>query len=78
MQQGAFTRMTTRYVTSHTETSNGGCYYSFDASKTWTGETSNNGSHTYTYSGNTENLGSGTALTVTNAYIMLMGWYRVS
>lgn len=24
---GAFTRMTTRYVTSHTETSNGGCYY---------------------------------------------------
>ncbi|HCR4097007.1 TPA: phage tail protein [Providencia rettgeri] len=75
---GAFTRMTTRNVTSHTETSNGGCYYSFDASKTWSGATSNNGAHTHTYSGNTENLGSGTALAVTNAYIMLMGWYRIS
>nr|WP_272667758.1 phage tail protein [Providencia sp. PROV117] len=52
--------------------------YIFDASKTWSGETSQHAGHTHTYSGNTENLGSGTALTVTNAYIMLMGWYRIS
>lgn len=52
--------------------------YVFNAATSWTGETSNSGAHTHTYSGNTENLGSGTALTVTNAYIMLMGWYRVS
>ncbi|ENN8374942.1 phage tail protein [Providencia rettgeri] len=50
----------------------------YDASKSWTGSTSSDGAHTHTYSGSTENLGSGTALTVTNAYIMLMGWYRVS
>lgn len=56
----------------------GGYKYVFNASKTWSGETSNSGVHTHTYSGNTENLGSGTALTVTNAYIMLMGWYRLS
>ncbi|MEX9214934.1 hypothetical protein AB7Z50_11485, partial [Providencia rettgeri] len=56
----------------------GGYKYVFNASKTWSGETSNSGAHTHTYSGNTENLGSGTALTVTNAYIMLMGWYRLS
>nr|WP_254684297.1 phage tail protein [Providencia heimbachae] len=76
--KGAFTKMATRGVVNNTNSSNNGCYYSFDASKTWSGETSTSGAHTHAYSGNTENLGSGTALTVTNAYIMLMGWYRVS
>ncbi|MEQ5041790.1 phage tail protein [Providencia manganoxydans] len=52
--------------------------YVFDASKTWTGSTSSDGVHTHSYSGSTESLGSGTALAVTNAYIMLMGWYRIS
>lgn len=52
--------------------------YVFNAATSWSGETSNSGAHTHTYSGNTENLGSGTALTVANAYIMLMGWYRIS
>ncbi|HGV9232893.1 TPA: hypothetical protein ACNOH1_003154 [Providencia rettgeri] len=52
--------------------------YIFNAASTWSGSTSQHGGHTHTYSGNTENLGSGTALTVTNAYIMLMGWYRIS
>lgn len=55
-----------------------GYKYVFNASKIWSGETSNSGAHTHTYSGNTENLGSGTALTVTNAYTMLMRWYRLS
>jgi hypothetical protein len=44
----------------------------------WSGSTSQHGGHSHTYSGNTENLGSGAALAVTNAYIMLMGWYRIS
>ncbi|BBV09034.1 TPA: hypothetical protein ACHWKL_004470 [Providencia stuartii] len=57
---------------------NQGRELNFDASKAWIGETSNSGAHTHSYSGNTENLGSGTALTVINAYIMLMGWYRIS
>ncbi|CAK7075548.1 phage tail protein [Providencia sp.] len=36
------------------------------------------GAHTHTISGATGKKGSGSAITVTNAYIMLMGWYRVS
>ncbi|HEM8293262.1 TPA: phage tail protein [Providencia stuartii] len=52
--------------------------YVFNAASTWSGSTSRHGGHTHTYSGNTENLGSGAALVVTNAYIMLMGWYRIS
>ncbi|WP_410431079.1 phage baseplate protein [Providencia alcalifaciens] len=52
--------------------------YVFNAASTWSGSTSQHGGHTHTYSGNTENLGSGAALAVTNAYIMLMGWYRIS
>lgn len=34
------------------------------------------GSHSHSVSGNTENMGSGTALNITNAYVKLMGWYR--
>ncbi|MEY0025328.1 histidine kinase, partial [Providencia rettgeri] len=64
------------YGNAYNQDANSG--WKFDASKSWAGETSNNGVHTHTFSGNTENLGSGTALTVTNAYIMLMGWYRLS
>ncbi|ENZ0174358.1 phage tail protein [Providencia rettgeri] len=36
------------------------------------------GAHTHTVSGTTGNQGGGAAITVTNAYIMLMGWYRLS
>ncbi|MEY0497677.1 hypothetical protein AB7321_12685 [Providencia rettgeri] len=36
------------------------------------------GEHTHTVSGTTENKGGGSAITVTNAYVMLMGWYRAS
>lgn len=36
------------------------------------------GAHTHNVSGKTENMGSGTELTVTNAYITLAAWYRVS
>ncbi|MEY0153931.1 phage tail protein [Providencia rettgeri] len=36
------------------------------------------GAHTHTVSGTTENKGGGSAITVTNAYVMLMGWYRAS
>lgn len=36
------------------------------------------GSHGHTVSGTTENLGSGTTLDVTNKYITLAAWYRIS
>lgn len=36
------------------------------------------GSHSHSISGNTSNTGSGSALNITNAYIMLMGWYRTA
>lgn len=34
------------------------------------------GSHSHTISGNTNNTGSGSPVSVVNSYIMLMGWYR--
>ncbi|EKT66943.1 phage baseplate protein [Providencia alcalifaciens] len=36
------------------------------------------GAHTHTVSGTTSSTGGSTAINITNAYIMLMGWYRVS
>ncbi|MEY0287955.1 phage tail protein [Providencia rettgeri] len=36
------------------------------------------GAHSHTISGTTGNKGNGSSITVTNAYVMLMGWYRVS
>ncbi|MEY1634353.1 phage baseplate protein [Morganella morganii] len=36
------------------------------------------GAHTHTISGTTGNTGSGSSVSVVNAYIMLMGWYRIS
>ncbi|MTC43681.1 phage tail-collar fiber domain-containing protein [Providencia sp. wls1921] len=36
------------------------------------------GAHTHTVSGTTGNKGSNNAINITNAYIMLMGWHRVS
>lgn len=36
------------------------------------------GSHSHTVSGSTENMGSGNALTITNQFIKLAAWYRVS
>ncbi|ENN8376334.1 hypothetical protein ACAX46_001736 [Providencia rettgeri] len=59
----------------------GGLMYpqmTFDASRSWVGETSNSGAHVHTCTGTTEKLGSGTAINVTNAYVMLMAWYRIS
>ncbi|HCM61761.1 MAG TPA: phage tail protein [Morganella sp. (in: Bacteria)] len=34
------------------------------------------GAHTHTFSGTTGNAGNGSPVSVANAYIMLMGWYR--
>lgn len=34
------------------------------------------GSHGHNVSGNTENMGSGNELNITNSYVKLMGWYR--
>ncbi|NKG28835.1 hypothetical protein FVB43_02080 [Erwinia rhapontici] len=50
--------------------------FNFDASKSWTGNTSNSGVHDHTFSGNTEIMGSGLEFNVTNSFIKLMGWYR--
>ncbi|MBI6548224.1 phage baseplate protein [Xenorhabdus lircayensis] len=50
----------------------------FDASRTWTGSTSWAGDHTHSISGNISETGSGDGFDVTNAYIMLMGWYRTA
>ncbi|WP_427864925.1 phage baseplate protein [Providencia stuartii] len=36
------------------------------------------GAHTHTVSGTTGNEGGNTAINITNAYIMLMGWYRIA
>ncbi|WP_426576635.1 phage baseplate protein [Xenorhabdus stockiae] len=36
------------------------------------------GAHTHTVSGTTGNTGSSSAVNITNSYIMLMGWYRIS
>ncbi|MEM8152958.1 phage tail protein [Morganella morganii] len=36
------------------------------------------GAHTHTISGTTGNTGSGSSVSVVNAYIMLMGWYRTA
>ncbi|HHR5847894.1 TPA: phage baseplate protein [Providencia alcalifaciens] len=59
-------------------TDDDGTVYNFTASRSWTGVTSNNGAHTHTVTGAIGNSGSGSPITVTNAYIMLMGWYRIS
>ncbi|MTC40818.1 phage baseplate protein [Providencia sp. wls1921] len=59
-------------------TDDDGTVYNFTASRSWTGATSNNGAHAHTVSGTTGNKGGGTAVNITNAYIMLMGWYRIS
>lgn len=55
-----------------------GTVYNFTASRTWSGVTSVNGAHTHTISGTTGNAGSGSAIDITNAFITLMGWYRIS
>ncbi|WP_422824120.1 phage baseplate protein [Xenorhabdus entomophaga] len=36
------------------------------------------GAHTHSVSGTTGNTGSSSAINITNSYIMLMGWYRIS
>ncbi|HID7484659.1 TPA: phage baseplate protein [Morganella morganii] len=36
------------------------------------------GAHSHNFSGTTGNTGSGSSVSVVNAYIMLMGWYRIS
>lgn len=47
----------------------------------WAGDHSHSvaiGAHTHTISGTTGSSGSGSSVSVVNAYIMLMGWYRIS
>lgn len=76
---GAFaTRTHWNAGTSYGGGDDAGGLWTFQASKGWTGDTSNNGAHTHTVSGTTGNKGGGAAISVTNAYIMLMGWYRIS
>lgn len=36
------------------------------------------GAHSHNFSGTTGNMGSGSAISIVNAYIMLMGWYRTA
>ncbi|MDX7993077.1 phage tail protein [Xenorhabdus sp. psl] len=36
------------------------------------------GAHTHSVSGTTGNSGSSSTINITNSYIMLMGWYRIS
>ncbi|MEX9880143.1 phage tail protein [Providencia rettgeri] len=36
------------------------------------------GAHTHTVSGTTGNKGNGAAINITNPYVLLMGWYRIS
>ncbi|MEZ2634402.1 phage tail protein [Morganella morganii] len=36
------------------------------------------GTHSHSFSGTTGNTGSGSSVSIVNAYIMLMGWYRIS
>ncbi|MDE9565408.1 phage tail protein [Xenorhabdus bovienii] len=52
-------------------------HHDFDASRSWTGETSSNGAHTHSVAGTTSSSGNGSTINITNAYIMLMGWYRI-
>ncbi|MTC47426.1 phage tail protein [Providencia sp. wls1922] len=76
---GAFTTRTNWNAgTSYGGGDDAGGLWTFQASKGWTGETSNNGAHTHTVSGTTGNKGGGTSINITNAYIMLMGWYRIA
>ncbi|HHR6078330.1 TPA: phage baseplate protein [Providencia alcalifaciens] len=79
--EGAFVRGSIRSPGSNTINFNGyeaTTAIRLDASRNWTGSTSNNGAHTHTVSGNTGNKGGGVAINIVNAYIMLMGWYRIS
>lgn len=76
---GAFaTRTHWNAGTSYGGGDDAGGLWTFQASKGWTGETSNNGDHTHSVSGTTGNKGGGASVNITNAYIMLMGWYRIS
>ncbi|WP_414162597.1 phage baseplate protein [Xenorhabdus nematophila] len=50
----------------------------FDASRSWTGNTSSSGDHSHNVSGTTSETGSSSGVDVTNSYIMLMGWYRTT
>ncbi|WP_323086627.1 phage baseplate protein, partial [Providencia alcalifaciens] len=76
---GAFaTRTHWNAGTSYGGGDDAGGLWTFQASKGWTGETSNNGAHTHSVSGTTGNKGGGASVNITNAYIMLMGWYRTA
>lgn len=76
---GAFaTRTHWNAGTSYGGGDDAGGLWTFQASKGWTGDTSNNGAHTHTVSGTTGNKGGGASVNITNAYIMLMGWYRTA
>lgn len=56
--------------------SNGGTYFGTTSTSGAHTHSVALGSHSHSVSGNTENMGSGTALNITNTYVKLMGWYR--
>ncbi|MDE9466953.1 phage tail protein [Xenorhabdus bovienii] len=76
---GAFTE--TRVTVPRTYRTHGGGYNStveFEAAKTWTGITSENGDHNHSFSGKTDNTGKNSVVNIINSYVMLMGWYRTA
>ncbi|MBS0924013.1 phage tail protein [Providencia sp. JGM181] len=76
---GAFTARTNWNAgTSYGGGDDAGGLWTFKGSSGWSGVTSDSGVHTHTISGTTGNAGSGSAIDITNAFITLMGWYRIS
>lgn len=76
---GAFTARTNWNAgTSYGGGDDAGGLWTFKGSSGWSGVTSDSGVHTHTISGTTGNVGSGSAIDITNAFITLMGWYRIS
>lgn len=53
-----------------------GSYYAFDASRNWTGATSQNGAHTHNVS--VGNTGGGHAFSIRNPYLAVYIWKRVA
>lgn len=50
----------------------------FDASRSWTGETSYTGDHIHAISGRTSVAGANSSISIENAFVKLMAWYRVA
>ena len=69
---GAFDWKIKDFGNSSQETANGGTAISFNASKSWTGETSSNGSHTHTTEGSSK------AFSILNPYKAVYIWHRTA